>query len=64
MDIGKGMEEIQYALPYEVVPTMLFVNKTLLRQEGIEMPQQDWTWEIFLEILQKSDKRYRWRRPD
>lgn len=56
MDIGKGMEEIQYALPYEVVPTMLFVNKTLLRQEGIEMPQQDWTWDEFLEICRKVTK--------
>lgn len=56
MDIGKGMEKIQYALPYEVVPTMLFVNKTLLRQEGIEMPQQDWTWDDFLEICRKVTK--------
>ena len=56
MDIGKGMEEIQYALPYEVVPTMLFVNKTLLRQEGIEMPKQDWTWDDFLEICRKVTK--------
>lgn len=56
MDIGKGMEEIQYALPYEVVPTMLFVNKTLLRQEGIEMPRQDWTWDDFLEICRKVTK--------
>lgn len=56
MDIGKGMEEIQYALPYEVVPTMLFVNKTLLRQEGIEMPQQDWTWDDFMEICRKVTK--------
>lgn len=56
MDIGKGMEEIQYALPYEVVPTMLFVNKTLLRQEGIEMPQQDWTWDEFMEICRKVTK--------
>lgn len=53
MDIGKGMEEIQYALPYEVVPTMLFVNKTLLRQEGIEMPQQDWTWDDFWKSAEK-----------
>ena len=56
MDIGKGTEEIQYALPYEIVPTMLFVNKTLLRQEGIEMPQQDWTWDDFLEICRKVTK--------
>lgn len=56
MDIGKGMEEIQYALPYEIVPTMLFVNKTLLQQEGIEMPQQDWTWDDFMEICRKVTK--------
>lgn len=56
MDIVKGTEEIQYALPYEIVPTMLFVNKTLLQQEGIEMPQQDWTWDDFLEICRKVTK--------
>ena len=36
---------VQYALPYETVPTLMFVNKTLLTKEGIEMPDQDWTWE-------------------
>lgn len=56
MEIGQGTEDIQYALPYEVVPTMLFVNKTLLRQEGIEMPKQDWTWNDFMEICQKVTK--------
>lgn len=56
MEIGKGNEDIQYALPYEVVPTMLFVNKTLLRQEGIEMPDKDWTWKDFMEICQKLTK--------
>lgn len=56
MEIGKGNEDIQYALPYEVVPTMLFVNKTLLRQEGIEMPDKDWTWKDFMEICQKVTK--------
>lgn len=56
MEIGKGSEDIQYALPYEVVPTMLFVNKTLLRQEGIEMPNKDWTWDDFMEICQNVTK--------
>ena len=31
LDIGK-YHESQYALPYEVVPTLMFVNKTLLEQ--------------------------------
>lgn len=56
MEIGKGNEDIQYALPYEVVPTMLFVNKTLLRQEGIEMPDKEWTWKDFMETCQKVTK--------
>ena len=37
---------VQYALPYETVPTLMFVNKTLLTKEGIAMPDQDWTWEL------------------
>lgn len=46
-------ESVQYALPYETVPTLMFVNKTLLTQEGIEMPEEDWTWDDFYEICQK-----------
>lgn len=58
LESGKesGQEEIQYALPYEVVPTMLFVNKTLLQQEGIAIPSQDWTWEDLADICQKVTK--------
>ncbi len=46
----------QYALPYEVMPTLMFVNKTLLTKEGIEMPDQDWTWEDLYEICRKVTK--------
>lgn len=56
MEIGKGKEGTQYALPYEVVPTMLFVNKTLLKREGIEIPKREWTWEDFIEICKKVTK--------
>lgn len=47
---------VQYALPYEVVPTLMFVNKTLLTKEGIEMPDQDWTWEEMYEICRAVTK--------
>lgn len=47
---------VQYALPYETVPTLMFVNKTLLMREGIEMPKQDWTWEDMYEICKKVTK--------
>ena len=40
----------QYALPHESVPTIMFVNKTLLEANGIPMPGNDWTWDEFYEI--------------
>ena len=46
-------ESVQYALPYETVPTLMFVNKTLLTQEGIDMPEEDWTWSDLYKICQK-----------
>lgn len=47
---------VQYAVPYEAVPTLMFVNKTLLTREGIEMPDPDWTWEDLYKICQKVTK--------
>lgn len=49
-------EEHQYALPYETVPTLMFVNKTLLRQEGFAVPQSDWTWEHLERICERVTK--------
>ncbi len=46
-------QERQYALPFECNPTLMFVNKTLLRQEGIDMPDDDWTWDDFYEICRQ-----------
>ena len=40
----------QYALHHESVPTIMFVNKTLLEVCGIDMPDNDWTWEEFYNI--------------
>ena len=40
----------QYALPHESVPTIMFVNKTLLEANGIEMPDNDWTWDDYYNI--------------
>lgn len=50
----------QYALPHESVPTMMFVNKTLLEEKGIPMPDEGWTWEDFYRICaQVSDPQKR-----
>lgn len=52
---GKYRED-QYALPYESVPTFMYVNKTLLENEGIEMPENDWTWDDFYRISKHVTK--------
>lgn len=46
----------QYALPYEVVPKLIFVNKTFLEKEGIAIPDQDWTWEDLYGICEAVTK--------
>ena len=48
--------EVQYALPFETVPTLMFVNKTLLAKEGIAMPNPDWNWDTMYSICQKTTK--------
>lgn len=44
---------IQYALPQESVPTIMFVNKTILEENGIDFPKSDWTWEDFYKICKE-----------
>ena len=46
----------QYALPYECNPTLMFVNKTLLNNEGIEIPENGWTMEEFYDICARVTK--------
>ncbi len=48
--------DVQYALPYETVPTLMFVNKTLLAKEGIAMPNPDWNWDTMYSICEKTTK--------
>ena len=46
----------QYALPYECAPKLMFVNRTILNREGIEIPDQQWTWEDFYRICSQVTK--------
>lgn len=46
-------QNTQYALPYESVPVMMFVNKTLLQQSGIPLPNNNWTWDDFYRICKQ-----------
>lgn len=47
---------ISYALPVGAVPTLMFVNKTLLAKEGIPIPGNDWKWQDFLRICKAVTK--------
>ena len=49
-------EGIQYALPYECAPKLMFVNKSILTAEGIEMPGDEWTWDDFYRICRQVTK--------
>ncbi len=46
----------QYALPYETVPTLMFVNRSLLNKEGMQVPDNDWTWDDLYEISRRVTK--------
>ena len=49
-------EGSQYALPFETVPTLMFVNKTLLNKEGFAVPESDWTWDNLTRICERVTK--------
>ncbi|WP_313071925.1 ABC transporter substrate-binding protein [Lacrimispora sp.] len=50
------IKQKQFALPYESVTTLMFVNKTLLQKEGIAMPGSGWNWDDFLSICRQVTK--------
>lgn len=51
-----SFEGVQYALPYECAPKLMFVNKTILEKEGIAMPENHWTWDDFYRICREVTK--------
>ncbi len=44
---------IQYSLPYECAPKLMFMNKSILDKEGIKMPEKEWTWDDFYHICRE-----------
>ncbi len=50
------LKGIQYAMPKELNPMLMFVNKTLLDKEGIPVPDSDWDWNDFYNICMKVTK--------
>lgn len=44
---------IQYALPIQTVPYLMFVNKTLLAKENIDIPEENYSFNDLLQICKK-----------
>ncbi len=55
METGK-MNGRQYGLPIEAMPYLMFVNKTLLSKEGIDIPSNDYSFEDLYNICSKITK--------
>lgn len=55
LDTGIYKEE-QYAIPFEIMPKLMFVNKTLLASEGIDVPNTNWTWDTLENIITEVTK--------
>lgn len=53
--LGKT-DDKQYALPMEIDPVLLFVNKTLIKKEGIKIDKNKWTWEEFYKVCREVTK--------
>ena len=51
-----GNNSSQYALPYEINPTIMCINHDLLTKENIEIPSSDWTIDDFYKICAQVTK--------
>jgi multiple sugar transport system substrate-binding protein len=52
LDYGK-YEGKQYTIPKDWEPYMMYINKDLFKQAGIEIPTSDWTMDEFMDIARK-----------
>jgi len=46
----------QYALPMRMFPTVLYFNKYLFDEAGLDYPDENWTWNDFLKAARKLTK--------
>lgn len=45
-----------YAAPRDITSFVMFCNNAMFKEAGVEIPDEDWTWEDFLEIAKKLTK--------
>ena len=46
----------QFALPYEVNPNLMAINRTLLENNNIDLPLSSWSWDEFILICKTITK--------
>jgi len=46
-------DDNQYAMPFQVVPTFMIVNETLLKENNLMVPDMDWTLDTFLKMCEE-----------
>ena len=46
----------QYTLPFQIAPSFMVVNRTLLEKENITIDYNNWTWEAFYDICRAVTK--------
>jgi len=46
----------QYAMPFQIVPTFMIVNETLLKENNLAVPDMDWTLDEFLRMTEALTK--------
>lgn len=45
-----------YAIPEEITPWLVFINKDMLDAAGLPVPPRDWTWDDYREYAKKLTK--------
>jgi len=45
-----------YAMPRDVTSKVMYFNKKLFDEAGVQIPDEDWTWDDFKEIVMKMTK--------
>jgi multiple sugar transport system substrate-binding protein len=56
MDEYKGLaiyKDKIYAIPEEITPWLVFINKDMLDAAGLPVPPRDWTWDDYREYAKK-----------
>ena len=46
----------KWATPMKFFPGVIFIDKTLMAELNIEMPEVDWTWSEMIDLIQEATR--------